>query len=362
MRRGRIFIFLALIAIVVLVVVFVLVRQLGASSGPQAVPTPSMVEILVAAQSIPQGQPITAEALTTFGIPPDKVNAVMFRADQINDVVGKLARYPIEPGVPITSALIGDSTPEAAGPEWMRLISPGMTAMSIPISRLTSAAYAVQDGAHVNVIACLLAVDVDTSYQTILPNMTLQVYGTGTDKATELPILTVSPRDFGGSQGRVELDASLQMPVYVLPSEAQRPRLVCQLLLQDVVVLRLGDFPLPDRNTTATVSVVDPAAATPPPDTTTTATSLPPDIITLIVNPADSLALSHLIFDKAQLILTLRNSSDQSRVATESMTLAYLLNQYGISLPAKLPYGLQPRIDILEQPVMRNDVLSVPGN
>jgi hypothetical protein len=33
---------------------------------------------------------------------------------------------------------------------------------------------------------------------------------------------------------------------YSVPSEKQRPRLVSQALIQDAIVLQVGDFPLPE--------------------------------------------------------------------------------------------------------------------
>ena len=44
----------------------------------------------------------------------------------------------------------------------------------------------------------------------------------------------------------------------------------------------------------------------------------------------------------ADLSLTLRNPSDQLRQATEASTLQFLLSQYNIPVPAKLPYSLEP--------------------
>jgi len=38
----------------------------------------------------------------------------------------------------------------------------------------------------------------------------------------------------------------------------------------------------------------------------------------------------------------LRNPTDQSHQATEASTLQFLLSQYNIPVPAKLPYSLEP--------------------
>jgi pilus assembly protein CpaB len=206
----------------------------------------------------------------------------------------------------------------------------------------------------------LLFVDVDPSYQTILPNLTAVLTGTGLGNISGggvqgqegagfqvqgLPILSLGVAASGTSQGRLELDPSVQQPYYLIPSEAQRPRLVCQMLLQDVVVLKLGNFPLVP--TVATPEQQDPNAQPPAP--------VAPDIVTLVVSPQDSITLSYLIYSNAKLMLTLRNPNDQSRVASEASTLQFLLSQYNIPVPAKLPYAMQPVLTTLISPVLPND-------
>jgi len=143
------------------------------------------------------------------------------------------------------------------------------------------------------------------------------------------------------------LDPSLQQPYYLLPSEVQRPRMVCQMMLQDIVVLKTGDF---SRDPKATLD-------TPPLPPTTDANGQPvqavipaPDIVTLIVTPQDSITLTYLLniqqtaMTQTRLSLTLRNSTDHGRYATEASTLQFLLSQYSIPVPAKLPYALQPAL------------------
>ena len=42
--------------------------------------------------------------------------------------------------------------------------------------------------------------------------------------------------------------------------------------------------------------------------------------------------------------LVLRSAGDANQVPTESVTLQYLLDRFGIELPPKLPYGVTPPI------------------
>lgn len=345
MRRGRMLIFLLLIVIVGVVVVGVAVRLfLQAQSKPQV---PAYVDIIIASQNIPQGAKITADALGSMTIPQDKLMAVEYTVDRKAELLNKVAKYPIDQGTPITSSLITDASQAVpiSGPQWAALVPPGMTAISIPINRLALSAYAVNDGAHVNVNACFLFIDVDPSFQSALPNQTAVLTGTGFPQ-NALPVLSLGAASTNLGQGRLELEPSLQQPYYVIPSESQRPRVVCQTILQDVIVMKLGNFPLiPTQAQAAQTQQAAPAA---------------PDIVTLIVSPQDAVALSYLVYTNAQIMLALRNPSDQSRMATEAATLQFLLSQYNIPVPAKLPYGMQPRIDQLAAPFMPNDTVSVP--
>jgi pilus assembly protein CpaB len=85
-----------------------------------------------------------------------------------------------------------------------------------------------------------------------------------------------------------------------------------------------------------------------------------PDLITLIVNPQDAVTLNYLIYAGSQLTLVLRPSGDDTRVQTEATTLDFLLKQYNIPVPVKLPYGMEPRVDDLLPPQLTNDVVPTP--
>jgi pilus assembly protein CpaB len=344
MRRARTLILVFLIIIIAAVVGYVAYNQYIAKPAEAAVP--AYVEVYIAAQPIPQGGTITADLLTTIKIAPENVVAVMYTIEEQPMLVGKTAKFPLDQGVVITEAMVGDSAAAVTipGPQWASLIPPGMTAMSIPVDRFALSGYAVNNGAHVNLNACFLFVDVDPTFQTILPNQTAVLMGTGFGTVTGedgstaegLPILTLGSVAFGTEQGRLELDPSLQQPYYLVPSESQRPRMVCQMMLQDIVVMKLGDFSL-DAGATIDTPSVPPTDAEGNPVPTA-----PPDLVTLIVLPQDSITLSYLMHTDAELSLTLRNPTDQSHQATEASTLQFLLSQYNIPVPAKLPYSLEP--------------------
>lgn len=346
MRRGRILIFLVLIVVIGLALLYFALTQLGGVTGVGVQPTPkALTNVFYAAQNIPAGTKITREMIDTFSIPPENVADVMFAENEVDALVGQTARYPIDQGVIITAPMVGAGAVVGTGSAEAGVIPPGMVAETIPANRLSLVGYGVKDGAHVNVNACMLFVDIDPSFQTILPNFTAVLTGTGFQQEGAAPVLSVSIAGGGeGSrQGRVELDPTLQQPFYAVPSEGQRPRLVCQMVLQDVVVLKVGNF-------TLQAPPVEPNATPSPAQAAQAQQQANPDIVTLMINPQDSISLNYFMFSGAQLTMSLRNPNDTSRFAAESATLTSLLTQYNISLPSKLPYGMQPRIDVLAPP------------
>jgi hypothetical protein len=346
MRRGRLLIFLVLIVIVGLALLALVLTQFAPQTIQQ---TPaSFTEIYFAAQNIPQGTTITAEMLGKLSIPPENVAEVEFTVGEESNLIGQTSRFTLEQGVIITSSMVGEGPVEISGPAWAVQIPSGMVAVSVPTNRLSTVAYGINDGAHVNVNACLLFIELDAAFQTVLPNNTSVVTGTGFLPDT-LPVLSAAAvsSGVGSTQGRVELDPTLQQPIYAIPSETQRPRLVCQMILQDVVVMKFGNFalsaPSADPNATPSPAQVQQQAS--------------PDIITLMVNPQDSISLNYFVYSGAILTMTLRNPNDSSRFDAQSATLTSLLTQYNISLPSKLPYGLTPRVDVLVPPTLPNDNL-----
>jgi len=314
-------------------------------------PTPEAgVPVYFAGQNIPQGTKITEDMLVTHLLPQQYVTEFMFEESEKVNLVDQTARFTLEQGTLITTAMIGAAPGELTGPAWAVQVPPGMVAVSIPTNRLAVAAYAINDGAHVNVTACMTFVDVDPAYQSILPNyvsVMSDVYFPQDGK----PIISIEPvtQEKAARQGRVELDPTFQKPIYTVPSEDQRPRLVCQMILQNVVVLNLGNFELQ-----APVPVTDPNA-TPVPSQSQGEI---PDLITLMVTPQDSIALNYFVYSGAVMSMTLRNPNDNARIEAQSATLTSVLTQYNISLPSKLPYAQNPRLDVLVPPLLPNDIIS----
>lgn len=322
MRRGRILILLVLIVIVGLALVyFAFSGQLGGGGGAPVIATPAATrQVYYAAQNIPQGTEITQEMLGTFSIPPENVAEVMFEVGEEQNLVGQTARFNLEQGALITSSMVGAGPGDLPPPSWSFQVPAGMVAVSIPTDRLSTSAYAVNKGAHINVNVCMTFVDIDPAYQTALPNYLSTMRDIFFPQG-DRPYLTIDPLTLEEPmrQGRTELDPTFQKPIYVIPSEPQRPRLVCQIVLQDVTVLNLGNFQVVAQPVTPTQ---DPNAPAVP-----TQAEQRPDIITLMVSPQDSIALNYFVYSGAIFSMTLRNPNDNSRIDAQSATLTSVLTQ-----------------------------------
>jgi Flp pilus assembly protein CpaB len=365
MRRGRIFIYLALIIIVAVAgaALYYFKFRPVAPQKPVGTQTPQVryIEIITAGQNLYPGTLITEAMLSSFQIPEDKLVQGLFTKKA--DLVNKYTKYAITQGVPITDSMVSASPGNVSlpGSSWAPLIPEGLTAVSIPITRLSSAAFAIRDGDYVNVIVTMLMVDVDPALQTVLPNKIAQLEASSTTTGgtpSETGLLKITNGDV--IQGHFEVDQVPTDPVsnmllYVQPFELQRGRLVTQMIMQNVQVLHMGNFALPGEPVADQLSVGAAGAPTPTPlpanQTQAAPVIIRPDIITLMVSPQDAVTLTYLIFSKAQITLSLRNPNDQTPISQpDAATLEYLLTQYSIPVPAKLPYSMQPRLDELQQP------------
>jgi pilus assembly protein CpaB len=267
----------------------------------------------------------------------------------------------------------------------------GMVAVSVPISRLSSVSYAPQAGDHVNVIVTLMFVDLDTEFQTALPDRNTGIVGPGSGQAnltgsagasvgterdpvkqeatggTQAQIqassLVAVSGGGGGVIGRVYTDPQLNETFYIIPGEQrQRPRIVSQNLLQDIIVLNVGNFPYAQQPTLQPTPAPEaqPAVEGGVQQQPAQATQ-PPDVITLIVSPQDAITLNYLLFSGAQLTMALRSANDDTRVQTDPVTLQFLLSTYNVAIPAKLPNGMEPARTELTLPALRNDAIPTPA-
>ena len=281
----------------------------------------------------------------------------------MEEVLGKRARYPLQPGLPLTPGLLSEQDP---GSYLGSQIPAGYVAIPVPITALSSVSLALRPGDHVNVIASLLLTELDSQFQTELPNVSVPVLMPGPVCAGETcfdkfpATMEISAGESLVTIGRVEVDSNFDYGFYVVPSESQRPRLVSQTLVQDAIVLWVGKFPLTDEPVADNQATPTPAPEGEEVAATPTAV-VEPDQITIMVSPQDAITLNYLVLSGATLNLVMRSPADNNvRIQTEAVTLQFIMDQYRIPLPAKLPYGLEPRKDEIAFPTAVPSVTPQP--
>ena len=300
---------------------------------------------------------ITNEVLTTIRYPRSELAQGTFFTS-VNDAIGTKAKYNIDPAVPLTTSMVIHAN---SGSLAAFDIPAGMTAYSLAASPETAVAYAPQSGDHVMVVGCMLLTDIDSNFQTRLPNNTTVTIGSGagTFETGITTSITVKPWDSTtiSARGRYELDNTTNQPVYVVPSEIQRPRLVCQTVIQDAMVLQVGMFPL-SATVAGQVATATPVVATE--EGTVPLGPSYPGSVTIVVSPQDTVILNYLSLAGAKLSMALRSAGDNGAIITDPVTLQYIMDQKNIPSPLKLPYSIEPRVDTLIFPTFNDYILNQP--
>jgi pilus assembly protein CpaB len=360
MRRGRVFILLALILLMGAAGVYFLLSGIGREQAPEDItPTPiGEAEIVIAAQHISRGSIIPQEAVIVSPYPADYLVETMMTDPGL--VIGRRARMDIGRGVPITQNMITERAGDllGTGSDASLAIPPGMTAISMPMSRLSGVAYALRDGDQVDVLVSLLLSDVDVEFQTGLPNESMFLFDPNGNLLTAFTCrqvsfeegqLVCSSGEVPPPIGRVVTDDETGQQFYAGPVGESKPRLVTQRLISNATVLHVGAFPLPGEEAAAPVAVATPepaAGAQPAGGEVAPPAILPPDVVTLIVSPQEALALNWALKARLDLVLTLRGPNDPTvSDETDSVTLQYLVENFDIAVPLKLPYSSEPRIE-----------------
>jgi Flp pilus assembly protein CpaB len=202
------------------------------------------------------------------------------------DLAGKYARTAIFAGQVIRADMLATRSNLASGEGPASILVPaGMVAYPFPIDEFSGVSYALKTGDRVDVLITFKFISVDRETQSPLP-----------------------------------LERGLEGEIKGI----QIPRLVSQLTLQNIEVLRVGSWYVPPvQPTTQQGGQQQQAQATPP----------PPAVVTLLMPQHDALVLQFAKEAKATIELALRNPNDQEIVTTQSVTLDYMLARFNITVP-----------------------------
>ncbi len=326
MNRSRVLILLGILLLVGALAVLVILPQTLAPQPAPEQPTPvpeiKTTEILVAAQNIPRGAIISADAIVPSKWPDDSLPPADLIITSPDKVVGKIARTDILRGQPMLESLIaGDPKALAAqGSDASLFIPAGKVAMAFSVNKLSSVGYAIGAGDHVDVIVSFSVVEVDQEGQ--FPTVPFN-----RDLVDELVSAGLPAQD------------AVSRVLSKLDSAVIKPRLLSQLTLQNLEVLHVGEWPfggiLP--KTTPTLSPEQQVAQAQAAAGTPTATPPRPDMIILLVDQQQALILQWLQQEgNIALNLVLRGAGDNAPVSTETVSYQYILTNFNITIPPKV--------------------------
>jgi Flp pilus assembly protein CpaB len=344
MRGGRILLIVGIIGVVLALIVggILIIRRLNPPTPPPTdlegteEPTPigGMSEIVVAAQNIPRGTPITEEnmAVRLALWPEDAIPSGALY--ELESAYGRIARVDIVLDMPITEGMLTDEAGDlgATGSDAALLIPSGRVGYAIAVAGNAGVAWALQPGDHVDVLISLLVIEFDEEFQTELPNDARCISPTEDEGC--------SP----GTYGRIEVLPNGWV-VNLVPAGNQSPRLITQMTVQNAQVLRVGSWEEEE--------VEEPSLEEAPEGEVPTVE--PPPLtrwVTLAVTPQEAAVLKYAEETQASIDFVLRSADDHAariEFSTTPVTLEYIFARYNIETPPKLPYGVSPPVRDLRE-------------
>ncbi|GAB4474627.1 MAG: hypothetical protein Kow00124_14770 [Anaerolineae bacterium] len=336
----------------------------GGVQEPDVIPTPTQpptVDIIVAARDIPRGARLSAQDVTILRWPvlteaPPPIDALVVTGDAgLEQVEDRIARVDIITGQPVLDFMLtpGDQPTSLGdiGSDAALMIPSGYVMITIPVTRISAAGFAPRDGDHVDILVSFEFVSVDEDFQTPLPNTGIILTDDGT-------LAELGLQGFEYAIGRRET-GPFGSTLLVVPSQTtsgQIPRRATQLMIDNAIVMRLGNWPLGDLNQPIVITPVPTATPipegeeVPEPGATPVATPIQafqvPDIISLAMSRQDALVLKYALEVGANIDLVLRSALDDdiNNVVTDPVTLEYIIQFYNLPVPALLPDQISPEM------------------
>ncbi len=365
MGRRTIAILIFVVGILILaVVVAVLLLDTGETTPPpvadggEAPPVvveeqatiPPLVNVFVSLQTVPRGfqYPQTEEELEGLVIVDQRPTAAVKDnvITDIEDILGLYARNDIYQGETFTKDSLVDDPRligrENYGPS--SLIPVGSIAAAIPMDRLNSVAYALDEGDHVDIMISFRFLQIDEEFQTFLRNQavfSLEVpvepteEGVPVEGEPQTTLFIISP------YGRFE-----ELPTgdlaHISPSQFQRPVPV-SMILQNAKVIQVGAWTPPalvQPPTPVPTPSAEEAEATPTPFAQVTPIPEPPDVLVVALTPQQQLLLKYAIESNADIDFALRGANDSQTYTLENIDLRSFLERFGFEVPPNLNFTI----------------------
>lgn len=342
----------------------------GAEPGlptPTATPVVQFESVVVALRSLPIGERLREDLLTTELRPTSNIALQGgYTFSDPEDLIGEIVKTNIADGQAILAPMLALNPTDLAsiGSDVALYIDQGMVAVAFPINQYSGAAYAMRPGDAVDVLMSMPVVELDPEFNTKLPNITQRVDELALAEGVDF----LFPEAL---EGRLELIEPLNLVGEVSgpigdndeSKSTQVPRRITQLTIQQAEVIWIGTWQNPlelERKANQAASEAELAATTndvPVP----TPTSLPerleakPDIIILSMTAQDALALKWSLERGLDIDLALRSPGDTTVFATNSVSLPILVENGALRIPEKSEFGVDPSFHQLDFPKIDGD-------
>jgi Flp pilus assembly protein CpaB len=325
---------------------------------PTATPELKYVPVVVALTDLPVGERIRPDLVAVENRPETNVAVVAgVTFSDPDQIVGQIVKNAVSEGQEILRPMLALNPSDIAslGSDLSLYVDQGKVAVAFPVDRYSGAAYAMRPGDLVDAFMTLQLVDLDSEFQTALPNTIERV-----DDAALLDGLAfLFPPT---NNGRLELIPNLNGVGLIAPGEGKEPipRRVTQLTLQQMQVLWVGswrdprvsmaqEFSADADHDSQIVPTAEPGEALPPEDPRR---EYSPDVVILSMSAQDALSLKWALETGINVDLALRAQGDNSVFTTTSVSLPQIFEQGVLTAPQTNEFGLQPRIDDLQPPFL----------
>ena len=384
--RTFILVILIVFVLIALVAVFVIGSSSGALSGllgggsntsgtgevaevaapaepglPPPSPTPSYENVVVAKLPIPIGEMLTEDLLETELRPSTNVALQgNYTFTSTESLAGSIVVVPIAKGQEILQPMVASNPTDVTdiGSDLSLYIPEGNIAVAFPIDRFSGASLAMRAGDAVDVIMTLRTVEIDSQFNSGLPNFVSRVSQSQLEAGLDFlfpPVL----------EGRLEFIPEINQVAAIVPSLNETtvvpgqtyepgvaiPKRVTQLTIQQAKVIYVGQWQDPrvleeqqaaaQAQAESSVTFDDEGNPIPVP----TPTPIPerqenPDVVILSMPVQEALALKFAQDREVKIDLVLRSPGDVTLFVTTSVSLPQIVDQGGLALPEPAEFDL----------------------
>jgi Flp pilus assembly protein CpaB len=328
---------------------------------PPPSPTPSYENVVVARLAIPIGEMLTEELLTTELRPSTNVALQgNYTFTSPESLVGSIVVVPIARGQEILQPMIALNPTDVSniGSDLSLYVPEGNIAIAFPVDRFSGVSLAMRAGDSVDVIMTLRTVEIDSQFNSSLPNFVSRVSQSQLEAGNDFLFPAVL-------EGRLEYIPEINQVAAIVPSLNETtmvpgqtyepgvaiPKRVTQLTIQQAKVIYVGQWRDPrvleaeqaaaQEQAGSSVQFDENGQPIPQP----TPTPFPsrqenPEVVILSMPVQEALALKFARDRDVKIDLVLRSPGDVTSFVTTSVSLPQIVDQGGLALPVPAEFDL----------------------